>query len=94
MYHFGLFLNTHATFPTSLPRLQAQHIGTEALCLSQLEANLSIGVQAKGQWGLGRHGLINVLQHLQLCIMTCSDRTLSWLWINCPDVLKINTTRA
>ena len=64
-HHLGFLLYTHATFPTSFPGLQAQHIGTEALCLSELETNFSVGVQAKGQGGLRRHGLINVLQHLQ-----------------------------
>lgn len=63
-YHFGLLLHAHATFTASFPRLEAQHIGAEALSLTQLEANLSIGMQTKGQRGLRRHGFIYVLQHL------------------------------
>lgn len=60
-YHLGLLLYAHATFAAGLPGLKAQHIGTEALGLPQLEANLSIGVQAKCQRGLRGHCFINVL---------------------------------
>lgn len=61
-----------------LARLEAEHICTEALCLSQLEANLSVGVQAKSQRGLRWHCLIYALQHLQ-----APNKVFSQLCIDC-----------
>lgn len=66
-YHLGLLLNTHAALAASFSGLKAQHIGAEALSLSELEANLSIGVQAERQGSLRGHRLINILQHLPSC---------------------------
>lgn len=75
-YHLCFLLNAHAPLSTSFSWLKAQHIGTKALSFSELEANLSIGVQAKRQGGLRGHCLINVLQHLQTqnifsCLSLC-----------------------
>lgn len=64
-HHLGFLLNTHATLSTSLSWLKAQHIGAEALGLSELETNLGIGVQAKCQGRLRGHCFINVFQHLK-----------------------------
>ena len=63
-YHLGLLFDAHAALTASLSRLKAQHIGTEALSLSELEANRSITGQDKGQGGVEGHRANNIRQNL------------------------------
>ncbi len=65
-YLLGLLLNAESTFSSSFSRLQGQDIHTEALRLTQLEANLCIGMETEGKGRLWWHCLFNVLCHLSV----------------------------